>query len=92
VHNAIPALVALGSIQVEELAFSAWHEKSVAECMRAEVGIQAARQNLETGRIHADIAVAAARAKVKAIRLCGETVAGAIRFQDEAGKTPLWRG
>lgn len=95
VRKAVSGPVVIDSIQVEELAFSASYEKSIEDRMRAEVEIQTKRQNLETERINAEIAVtqakaradsvvAEARAEAEAISIRGDAEARAIQVKGEA--------
>lgn len=87
--------VIIDSVQVENIDFSEAYERSIEDRMKAEVAIATRRQNLETEKINADIAItqakasadaqlAQARAEAEAIRLKGTAEAESIRLRGEA--------
>jgi len=87
--------VMIDSVQVEEISFSQAYEDSVEKRMMAEVEIQTKRQNLETERINAEIAVTQAKARAdsslaeataqaEATRIGGEAEAAAIKARGDA--------
>lgn len=89
--------VEIDSVQIEEVEFSDAYEQSIEKRMTAEVEIQTKRQNLETERINAEIAVTQAKARAdsalaeataqaEAIRLRGQAEADAISARGEALK------
>lgn len=95
--RAVTGPVQIDSVQIEEVEFSDAYEQSIEKRMMAEVEIQTKRQNLETERINADIAVtqakaradsalAEAQANAEAIRLRGNAEADAIRARADALK------
>lgn len=95
--KAVTGPVQIDSVQIEEVEFSDAYEQSIEKRMMAEVEIQTKRQNLETERINADIAVtqakaradsalAEAQANAEAIRLRGNAEADAIRARADALK------
>lgn len=95
--KAVVGPVQVDSVQIEEVEFSDAYEQSIEKRMMAEVEIQTKRQNLETERINADIAVtqakaradsalAEAQANAEAIRLRGNAEADAIRARADALK------
>lgn len=94
-RNSINGPLVIDSVQIENIDFSDAYEKSIEDRMKAEVAIATRRQNLETEKIQAEIAVtqaeAAARSKIasaeaeaKAIRLKGAAEAEAIKLRGEA--------
>lgn len=85
----------IDSVQVEEIEFSSAYEDSIEKRMMAEVEIQTKRQNLDTEKINAEIAVTQAKARAdsalaeataqaEAIRIRGEAEAAAIRARGDA--------
>ncbi|HEY4466999.1 MAG TPA: prohibitin family protein [Klebsiella sp.] len=87
--------VVIDGVQIENIDFSDAYEKSIEDRMKAEVAIATRKQNLETEKIQAQIAVtqaqaqaesklAAAKAEAEAIRLKGAAEAEAIRLRGEA--------
>lgn len=95
--KAVTGPVQIDSVQIEEVEFSDAYEQSIEKRMMAEVEIQTKRQNLETERINADIAVtqakaradsalAEAQANAESIRLRGNAEADAIRVRADALK------
>lgn len=85
----------IDSVQVEEIAFSQAYEDSIEKRMMAEVEIQTKRQNLDTEKINAEIAVtqakaradsalAEAKAAAEATRIRGEAEASAIKARGDA--------
>lgn len=94
-RNSINGPLVIDSVQIENIDFSDAYEKSIEDRMKAEVAIATRRQNLETEKIQAEIAVtqaeaaarsqiASAEAEAKAIRLKGAAEAEAIRLRGEA--------
>lgn len=93
--KAIVGPVVIDSVQIESIDFSDAYEKSIEDRMKAEVAIATRKQNLETEKIQAQIAVtqaqaaaesnlAAARAEAEKIRLKGAAEAEAIRLRGQA--------
>lgn len=93
--KAIIGPVTIDSVQIENIDFSDAYEKSIEDRMKAEVAIATRKQNLETEKIQAQIAVtqaqaeaesklAAAKAEAETIRLKGAAEAEAIRLRGEA--------
>lgn len=87
--------VAIDSVQVEEIEFSQAYEDSIEKRMMAEVEIQTKRQNLDSEKINAEIAVTQAKARAdsalaeatahaEATRIRGEAEATAIRARGDA--------
>ncbi len=87
--------LAIDSVQVEEIEFSQAYEDSIEKRMMAEVEIQTKRQNLDTEKINAEIAVTQAKARAdsalaeataqaEATRIRGEAEASAIRARGDA--------
>lgn len=85
----------IDSVQVEEIEFSQAYEDSIEKRMMAEVEIQTKRQNLDTEKINAEIAVTQAKARAdsalaeataqaEATRIRGEAEATAIRARGDA--------
>ncbi|MDB5968231.1 MAG: hflC 2 [Hydrocarboniphaga sp.] len=92
---AVKGPIVVDSVQIENIDFSNAYESSIEERMKAEVTIQTQKQNLETERVKADIAVtqakaraesalAEATAKAEGTRITGEAEASAIRAKGEA--------
>lgn len=82
--------VMIDSVQIENIDFSEAYEQSVEARMKAEVGVETARQNLLKEEVNARIAVttaqgvadsrvAQAKADAEAIKLLGNAEADAIR-------------
>ncbi|MGV6989207.1 SPFH domain-containing protein [Testudinibacter sp. P80/BLE/0925] len=95
VKKAVSGPVIIDGVQVENIDFSDAYEKSIEDRMKAEVAIATRRQNLETEKINAEIAVtqakaqadarlASAHAEAEAIRLKGAAEAEAIKLRGEA--------
>lgn len=89
--------VIIDSVQIENIDFSDAYEKSIEDRMKAEVAIATRKQNLETEKIQAQIAVtqaeaeaasklAEAKAAAEATRLRGSAEAEAIRLKGQALK------
>lgn len=87
--------VMIDSVQVEEIEFSQAYEDSIEKRMMAEVEIQTKRQNLDSEKISAEIAVTQAKARAdsalaeatahaEATRIRGEAEATAIRARGDA--------
>lgn len=87
--------VTIDGVQIEDIAFSKAYEASIERRMTAEVEIQTKRQNLETEKINAEIAVTQANAEADSrragykadadgIALRGDAEAKAIRARAEA--------
>ncbi|ENE6639015.1 prohibitin family protein [Salmonella enterica] len=85
----------IDSVQVENIDFSDSYEKSVEARMQAEVAVETRRQNLETEKVQAQIAVAQAQAiadsklalaksEAEATRLKGAADAEAIKLRGDA--------
>jgi len=85
----------IDGVQVEEIEFSKAYEDSIEKRMMAEVEIQTKRQNLDTERINAEIAVTQAKARAdsalaeataqaEATRIRGEAEASAIKARGDA--------
>lgn len=94
-RDAVDGPVVIDSVQIENIDFSDAYEKSIEDRMKAEVAIATRRQNLETEKIQAQIAVTraqaeaesrlvAARSEAESIRLKGSAEAEAIRLRGEA--------
>ncbi|GLR08404.1 Band 7 protein [Mixta theicola] len=94
-RNAVIGPLVIDSVQIENIDFSDAYEKSIEDRMRAEVAIATRKQNLETEKIQAQIAVTqaqaeaesrlvTARSEAEAIRLKGSAEAEAIRLRGEA--------
>ncbi|AKL10489.1 TPA: prohibitin family protein [Kluyvera intermedia] len=94
-RKAIVGPVTIDSVQIENIDFSDAYEKSIEDRMKAEVAIATRKQNLETEKIQAQIAVtqaqaqaesklAAAKAEAETIRLRGAAEAEAIRLRGAA--------
>lgn len=94
-RKAIVGPVTIDSVQIENIDFSDAYEKSIEDRMKAEVAIATRKQNLETEKIQARIAVtqaqaqaesklAAAKAEAETIRLRGAAEAEAIRLRGAA--------
>lgn len=90
-----PEIVAIESVQIEDIAFSTAYEQSVEARMMAEVEVQRRSQELEQQIIQAQIVVtqaqgaadarvAEAQAQAEATRLAGDAEASAIRAKGEA--------
>ena len=90
-----PEIVAIESVQIEDIAFSTAYEQSVEARMMAEVEVQRRSQELEQQIIQAQIVVtqaqgaadarvADAQAQAEATRLAGDAEASAIRAKGEA--------
>jgi regulator of protease activity HflC (stomatin/prohibitin superfamily) len=95
IKGALNGPVVIDSIQVENIDFSQAYEHSIEDRMKAEVAIATRKQNLETEKINASIAVtqaqasadaqlAQARAAAESIRLRGSAEAESIRLRGEA--------
>ncbi|WP_437891710.1 SPFH domain-containing protein [Phytobacter sp. V91] len=93
--KAVIGPVIIDSVQIENIDFSDAYEKSIEDRMKAEVAIATRKQNLETEKIQAQIAVtqaqaqaesklATAKAEAETIRLKGAAEAEAIRLRGEA--------
>lgn len=93
--NAVPGIVIIDAINVEEVTFSQAYEDSIEERMRAEVAVARERQTKEQRDLAAQInerdaqAVAFARreqgaAEAQAIRDIGQAEAEVIRLRGEA--------
>ncbi|EXU74573.1 MULTISPECIES: SPFH domain-containing protein [Erwinia] len=93
--NNITGPVIIDSVQIEGINFSADYENSIEDRMKAEVAIATHKQNLETARIEAQIAVTqaqaladsqlvSAKAEAESIKLKGAAEAEAIRLRAEA--------
>lgn len=93
--KAIVGPVVIDSVQIESIDFSDAYEKSIEDRMKAEVAIATRKQNLETEKIQAQIAItqaqaaaesslAAAKAEAEKIRLKGAAEAEAIRLRGQA--------
>lgn len=93
--KAVVGPVVIDSVQIENIDFSEAYEKSIEDRMKAEVAIATRKQNLETEKIQAQIAVtqaeaqaqsklAAAKAEAETIRLKGAAEAEAIRLRGQA--------
>lgn len=87
--------VVIDSFQIENISFSADYENSIEDRMKAEVAIATHKQNLETAKIEAQIAVTqaqaqadsqlvAAKAEANSIKLKGAAEAEVIRLRGEA--------
>lgn len=87
--------VIIDSVQIESINFSADYENSIEERMKAEVAIATHKQNLQTAKIEAQIAVtqaqaradsqlASAQAEAESIKLRGKAEAEVIRLRGEA--------
>ncbi|MBK0079733.1 prohibitin family protein [Kosakonia sp. S58] len=96
-RKSVKGPVVIDTVQIENIDFSDAYEKSIEDRMKAEVAIATRRQNLETEKIQAQIAVtqaqatadsklAAAKAESESIRLRGSAEAEAIRVKGEALK------
>lgn len=94
-RKAIGGPVVIDSVQIENIDFSDAYEKSIEDRMKAEVAIATRKQNLETEKIQAQIAItqaeaeaasrlAAAKAEAESIRLKGAAEADAIRLRGQA--------
>ncbi|MEI2264561.1 prohibitin family protein [Erwinia sp. CGal63] len=94
-RKAVEGPVIIDSVQIENIDFSDAYEKSIEDRMKAEVAIATRKQNLETEKIQAQIAItqaeaeaasqlAAAKAAAEAIRLKGAAEAEAIRLRGQA--------
>lgn len=94
-RKAIDGPVVIDSVQIENIDFSDAYEKSIEDRMKAEVAIATRRQNLETEKIQAQIAItqaeakatsrlAAAKAEAESIRLKGAAEADSIRLRGQA--------
>jgi len=95
IRKAIVGPVIIDSVQIENIDFSDAYEKSIEDRMKAEVAIATRRQNLETEKIQAQIAVtqaqaeadsrlAAAKAEAESIRLKGAAEAEVIRLRGQS--------
>lgn len=93
--KAIIGPVVIDSVQIESIDFSDAYEKSIEDRMKAEVAIATRKQNLETEKNQAQIAItqaqaaaesslAAAKAEAEKIRLKGAAEAEAIRLHGQA--------
>ena len=94
-RKAVVGPVVIDGVQIENIDFSDAYEKSIEDRMKAEVAIATRKQNLETEKIQAQIAVtqaqaeadsklAAAKAEAETIRLKSAAEAEAIRLRGEA--------
>lgn len=94
-RTTITGPVVIDSVQIEGINFSADYENSIEERMKAEVAIATHKQNLETEKIEAQIAVtqaqakadsqlASAKAEAESIKLKGAAEADVIRLRGEA--------
>lgn len=66
VRDSAQGPVVIEGLQIEEIGFSDAYEQSIEMRMKAEVEIQTKRQNLESERINAEIAVTQAKARAEA--------------------------
>ncbi len=62
-RKAVVGPVVIDGVQIENIDFSDAYEKSIEDRMKAEVAIATRKQNLETEKIRAQIAVTQARRK-----------------------------
>lgn len=62
-RKAVVGPVVIDGVQIENIDFSDAYEKSIEDRMKAEVAIATRKQNLETEKIQAQIAVTQARLK-----------------------------
>lgn len=94
-QKTITGPVMIDSVQIEDISFSADYENSIEDRMKAEVAIATHKQNLETAKIEAQIAITqaqavaesslvTARAEAKSITLKGAAEAEVIRLRVEA--------
>lgn len=94
-RKAVIGPVVIDGVQIENIDFSDAYEKSIEDRMKAEVAIATRKQNLETEKIQAQIAItqaqaeaesklASAKAEAETIRLKGAAEAEAIRLRGEA--------
>lgn len=97
IRKSITGPLIIDGVQIENIDFSDAYETSIEDRMKAEVAIATRKQNLETEKIQAQIAVtqaqaeadsrlAAAKAEAEGIRLKGAAEAEAIRLRSEALK------
>lgn len=103
-RNSIKGPLVIDSVQVENIDYSKAYEESVEARMKAEVAVETRRQNLETEKVQAQIAVtqsqaqadsqlALARAEAEATRLKGAAEAEAIKLRGDAlSQNPLLVG
>ncbi len=91
-RKAVVGPVVIDGVQIENIDFSDAYEKSIEDRMKAEVAIATRKQNLETEKIQAQIAVtqaqaeadsklAAAKAEAETIRVRGAAEAETIRLK-----------
>jgi len=71
-------------VQIENIDFSPEYIKSVEARMQAEVEVQRLRQNLERGRVQAEIVVTQAKAQADRVRLEAQAQADAIKLRGSA--------
>jgi Membrane protease subunits, stomatin/prohibitin homologs len=94
-RKAVVGPVIIDGVQIENIDFSDAYEKSIEDRMKAEVAIATRKQNLETEKIQAQIAItqaqaeaesrlAAAKAEAETIRLKGAAESEAIRLRGQA--------
>ncbi|WP_059214548.1 prohibitin family protein [Escherichia albertii] len=83
-RKAVIGPVVIDGVQIENIDFSDAYEKSIEDRMKAEVAIATRKQNLETEKIQAQIAVTQAQAEAETIRLKSAAEAEAIRLRGEA--------
>ncbi|EDS93601.1 prohibitin family protein [Escherichia albertii NBRC 107761 = DSM 17582] len=94
-RKAVVGPVVIDGVQIENIDFSDAYEKSIEDRMKAEVAIATRKQNLETEKIQAQIAVtqaqaeadsklAAAKAEAETIRVRGAAEAETIRLKSAA--------
>lgn len=94
-RKAVVGPVVIDGVQIENIDFSDAYEKSIEDRMKAEVAIATRKQNLETKKIQAQIAVtqaqaeadsklAAAKAEAETILVRGAAEAETIRLKSAA--------
>ena len=88
-RKAVVGPVVIDGVQIENIDFSDAYEKSIEDRMKAEVAIATRKQNLETEKIQAQIAVTQAQAEAdskqaETIRVRGAAEAETIRLKSAA--------
>jgi len=76
--------VVIDSFQIENISFSAEYENSIEDRMKAEVAIATHKQNLETAKIEAQIAVTQAQAQADSQLVAAKAEANAIKLKGAA--------
>lgn len=84
IAKAIAGPVAIVSVQIEDIKFSAAYENSIEQRMLAEVEVQKLQQNAEREKVQAQITVTQATAKADAVRAAATADAAAVELRGKA--------